>query len=249
MKTKFNPFHFVLNSILLCILTISLSSWTGPQPKVLVFSKTAAFHHNSIPVGIQAIQLLGQQNGFSVDTTTNAALFTKKNLKQYNALVFLSPTGDLFNEDEKQALQHYIHKGGGLVGIHSATDAEYHWPWYNQLMGAYFVSHPAQQTANLIVNDSNHLATKGLPKTWTRKDEWYNFKDISSHINVLLSIDEKSYTGGINGAKHPMAWYHEFEGGRVFYTELGHTNESYTEPLFLQHILGGIHYALGMDHN
>jgi type 1 glutamine amidotransferase len=113
------------------------------------------------------------------------------------------------------------------------------------MIGAYFSNHPAQQTASIILNDSNHLATKGLPAIWTRKDEWYNFKEISTHINVLLSLDEKSYKGGTNGANHPMAWYHEFEGGRVFYTALGHTNESYAEPLFLQHILGGINYAIG----
>jgi type 1 glutamine amidotransferase len=245
MKKSAFTFQVLRNTALLSLIIIGLCSWKKPMPKLLVFSKTAAFHHSSIPVGIQAIQLLGKQNGFEIDTTTNAALFTKKNLKQYDALIFLSPTGNLFNEEEKEALQHYIHKGGGIVGIHSATDAEYHWPWYNQMIGAYFSNHPAQQMATIIVNDSTHLATKGLPTIWTRKDEWYNFKDISTDIHVLLSMDEKSYKGGTNGANHPMSWYHEFEGGRVFYTALGHTNESYTEPLFLQHILGGINYAMG----
>lgn len=113
------------------------------------------------------------------------------------------------------------------------------------MMGAWFLSHPKQQTAVLNVVDKDHISTRDLPAKWTRKDEWYNFKDINKDIHVLISIDETSYEGGVNGAFHPMAWYHNFEGGRVFYTELGHVDESYTDPLFLKHLLGGIRYAIG----
>jgi type 1 glutamine amidotransferase len=132
------------------------------------------------------------------------------------------------------------------VGVHAATDTEFDWPWFGKLVGAYFVKHPAQQVAELNVINRKTISTAHLPEIWKRKDEWYNFKDISIDLNVLININENSYNGGSNGANHPMAWYHDFEGGRSFYTGLGHTEESYTDPLFLQHLLGGIQYAMGL---
>lgn len=216
-----------------------------PRPKVLVMSKTAGFYHSSIPAGIAAIQKLGRENGFDVDTTKNAALFTAKNLKKYAAVIFLNTTGTILDSGQKIAFESYMRSGGGFVGVHAATDTEYDWPWYNKLVGAWFLSHPKQQVAKLDVQDKNHLSTSHLPDVWERKDEWYNFKNINSDVKTLITIDEKSYTGGKNGSFHPMAWYHEFEGGRAFYTALGHTEESYEEPLFLKHLLGGILYAMG----
>lgn len=212
---------------------------------MLVFAKTAGFHHESIAKAIPAIEKLGKENGFDIDTTTNAAMFEEDTLKKYSAIIFLNTTGALFNTNERVALQRYIQAGGGYMGIHAATDAEYDWGWYNRLVGAYFDSHPQQQEAKLIVKDKSHISTKHLPDVWTRKDEWYNFKKLNNDVHVLISIDEKSYEGGKNGDNHPMAWYHDYDGGRAFYTELGHTDESYVEPLFLQHILGGIQYAIG----
>lgn len=213
---------------------------TAQKQKILLFSKTAGFHHSSIPVGIEAIKKIGAANGFAVDTTTNAAIFTGKNLAKYKALIFLSTTGDLFDSTEEQALQQYIENGGGLIGVHAATDAEYNWPWYGKTMGAYFESHPKQQQAKLTVVDASHPATKALPKEWTRFDEWYNFKNLNGDVHVLLKLDETSYEGGKNGANHPAAWWQDVGRGRVFYTALGHTDESYSEPLFLQHLTGGI---------
>ena len=131
------------------------------------------------------------------------------------------------------------------MGIHAATDCEYEWPWYDKMIGANFLSHPQQQEAKIIVVDNTQPSTKHLPATWIRKDEWYNFKNMNPDVKVLLKIDETSYTGGKNGDNHPMAWYQSYEGGRVFYTELGHTEESYSDPLYLQHVLGGIQYAMG----
>lgn len=217
---------------------------TAQKSKVLLFSKTAGFHHASIPVGIEAIKKIGGANDFSVDTTTNAALFTTQNLAQYKALIFLSTTGDLFDSTEEQALQQYVEKGGGLIGVHAATDAEYNWPWYGKTMGGYFESHPKQQQAKLIVVDASHPATKGLPKEWTRFDEWYNFKNLNPDVHVLLKLDETSYEGGKNGTNHPAAWWQDVGKGRVFYTTLGHTDESYAEPMFLQHLTGGILFVL-----
>lgn len=215
------------------------------KPKVLVFSKTAGFRHDAIPAGKLAMIKLGEQNGFAVDTTEDAGKFTTENLKQYTTIIFLSTTGDILDASQQAAMENYIRKGGSFVGIHAATDTEYDWPWYNQLVGAYFLSHPEQQTATLKVVDHDHPATKHLPNDWVRKDEWYNFKSIVPGLHILLKIDETSYKGGQNNNDHPMSWYREFDGGRMFYTELGHTKASYEEPNFLQHVLGGIKYAMG----
>ena len=216
------------------------------KEKVLIFSLTKGYHHASIADGITAIKLIGETDNFTVDTTTNPALFTTENLKQYKTLIFLSPTGDgLFNTDQQNALKEYIHKGGGYVGIHAATDCFYDWDWYGKLVGAYFLKHPKIQQATLNVIDQKHPSTKGLPITWVHTDEWYNFKQVSTDIKVLIKVDETSYTGGEMGGNHPIAWYHKFEGGRVFYTELGHTKECYTtDTLFIKHLTGGINYAL-----
>ncbi len=215
------------------------------SPRVLVFSKTAGFHHNSIPSGLKALIELGKQNNFHVDTTTNADYFTEDSLKRYAAVVFLNTTGNVLNSFQEADFERYIQAGGGYVGIHAATDTEYDWGWYGRLVGAYFTSHPAQQEAVLKVVNKDHLSTSHLPDEWKRKDEWYNFKKVSKDINVLITIDETSYKGGTNGDTHPMAWYQEYDGGRSWYTELGHTDESYTDPNYLKHILGGIVYAMG----
>ncbi|RQO71941.1 Crp/Fnr family transcriptional regulator [Pedobacter sp. KBW06] len=241
----------MLKSYAFVLLTFSMmlsfnSNSFAKKKKILIFSKTAGFHHSSIPAGIMAIQRLAMENKFIADSTTDATKINTANLKQYAAVVFLNTTGDIFNEQQEKAFEQYIRSGGGFVGVHAATDTEYGWPWFGKLSGAYFVKHPAQQVAELNVLNRNTISTKHLPEVWKRKDEWYNFKDISPDLKVLISINENSYTGGSNGANHPMAWYHDFEGGRSFYTGLGHTEESYTDPLFLQHLLGGIQYAMGV---
>ncbi|HEY8782528.1 MAG TPA: ThuA domain-containing protein [Mucilaginibacter sp.] len=233
--------HKLLIYILLCFAAASVNA----KPKVLIFCKTAGFHHASIPAGIKAVTKLGQENNFDVDTTTDSKKFTYANLKHYAAVIFLSTTGDVLNDAQQAEFEKYIRAGGGFVGVHSATDTEYNWPWYGNLVGAYFKSHPAQQNATLDIVDRNFIATKHLPAEWKRFDEWYNFKWIAPGLHVLIKIDEKSYTGGANGDDHPMSWYHEYDGGRAFYTELGHTDESYSEPLYLKHLLGGILYAMG----
>ena len=214
------------------------------QRKILVFTKTEGFYHSSILAGVQAIQRLGQEKSVSVDTTSDAEFFSLRNLKKYDAVVFLNTTGDVLNDRQQDSFQRYISRGGGFVGIHAAADTEYDWPWYNQLVGAYFLSHPQQQQARLFVRDSLHPATRHLSTVWPRWDEWYNYKSIQPHIKVLIALDESSYIGGTNGSFHPISWCHEFNGGRAFYTGLGHTDASYTDPIFLQHLWGGITYAM-----
>ena len=215
------------------------------KPRILVFGKTADYHHTSIPAGMAAIQKLGAENEFDVDTTTDANMFTEDSLKKYSAIIFLSTTGNVLNQYQEVAFERYIQAGGGFVGVHAATDTEYDWGWYGRLVGAYFESHPKIQEAVLHVVDSSIAATKGIPVEWKRTDEWYNFKKLSKDVKVLLTIDEKSYEGGKLGDNHPMAWYHEYDGGRAFYTELGHTEESYADPVYLKHLLGGIQYTVG----
>lgn len=236
-----------MKALCLLLVTVCLFAFNFKKtPRVLVFTKTTAHRHSSIPAGLQAIITLGKENGFVVDTTEDAEKFTYKNLKKYDAVVFLITTGNnLLNAKQKEAFQKYIQSGGGFVGVHGASDAEYDWQWYGQLVGGRFEGHPPTQTAKVIVVDNSHPATKNLPPVWERTDEWYNFKNLSPDIHVLLKLDETSYKGGKHGNNHPIAWYHSFDGGRAFYTELGHTEESYTEPLFLQHLLGGIQYAMG----
>jgi cytochrome c len=218
------------------------------QPRVLVFSKTAGFRHSSIPNGIAAIRKLGAENGFAVDTTEDASVFTENRLKRYATVIFLSTTGDVLDAEQQRAFERYIQAGGGWVGIHSATDTEYDWPWYNHLAGAYFNGHPNNpnvRKGTFRVVDKSNACTQGLPDRWEREDEFYNFKSIDSTIHVLVDIDETSYQGGTNGAHHPMSWYHDFNGGRAWYTNMGHTEATYTEPLFLRHLLCGIKYAIG----
>ncbi|MDB5121805.1 MAG: Crp/Fnr family transcriptional regulator [Sphingobacteriales bacterium] len=235
-------------TVLAIIIAFTVNaSYAKKNPKVLIFSKTVGYHHNSIKTGIIALYKLGNENRFEVDTTTDATKFNSANLKQYAAVIFLNTTGDILNDEQQSSFEKYIQSGGGFVGVHAATDCEYKWQWYGNLVGAYFGGHPAQQEALLNIVDHGHISTKHLPQEWKRKDEWYNFKWVAKDLNVLITIDEKSYDAGKAqmGATHPMAWYHKYDGGRAFYTGLGHTDESYAEPLFLQHLLGGIKYALG----
>lgn len=215
-------------------------------PRVLAFSKTAGFRHASIPTALDTIDELGTADGFRVDRSEDAADFTDTQLAKYDAIVFVSTTGDFLNDEQQAALQQYIRGGGGYAGIHAAADAEYGWPWYGQLTGAYFSRHPAIQQATIKVEDKNHPSTAHLADTWVRTDEWYDFRTNSrGSVNVLLTVDESSYTGGGMGADHPIAWYHDFDGGRSWYTGLGHTDTAYAEPDFRQHLLGGIQYAIG----
>ncbi|WP_353708813.1 ThuA domain-containing protein [Cellulosimicrobium sp. ES-005] len=215
---------------------------------VMVFSKTAAFRHGSIPAGIAAIQQLGTEHHFAVTPTEDAGAFTDENLAQYDAVVWLSTTGDVLNDEQQGAFERYIAAGGGYAGVHAASDTEYDWPWYGELVGAYFNSHPQNQDATVVVADDEHPSTAHLPAAWDRYDEWYNYRENPrGQVHVLASLDESSYSpgSGAMGADHPIAWCQEYGGGRSWYTGGGHTDESYTDPAFVQHLLGGIQTAAG----
>jgi len=217
----------------------------APLTNVLVFSKTAGFRHSAIPNGIAAIRQLGVQNGFAVTATEDAAQFSTANLARYQAVVWLSTTGDVLDAGQQSAFQSYIAAGGGYVGVHAASDTEYDWPWYGGLVGAYFASHPAIQQATVRVEDPRTSATAHLPQNWSRTDEWYNYRaNPRARVRVLMNLDESSYSGGSMG-DHPITWCQNYGGGRAFYTGLGHTEESYADPNFTRVLLGGLQFAGG----
>ncbi|MFI6233882.1 ThuA domain-containing protein [Micromonospora sp. NPDC050784] len=233
-------------AVIACTTPATPASAADAPYDVLVFSKTAGFRHDAIPVGIQTIRDLGAANNFTVTATEDAAAFTTSNLNQYEAVVFLNTTGDVLNASQQTAFESYIGSGRGYVGVHAAADTEYDWPFYGNLVGAWFASHPAIQQANMKVEDRGHAATAHLPQTWIRTDEWYNYRtNARSSAHVLATLDESSYSGGGMGADHPLSWCKSYSGGRSFYTGAGHTQASYAESGFRNHLLGGIRYASG----
>lgn len=241
--------------LLLAVVGLGLSACSKKRegnPKVLVFSKTAGFYHESIPNGIAAIQKLGAENGFAVDTTKNAELINEENLAQYAAVIFLSTTSDVLNQYQEADFERYIQAGGGFVGIHAAADTEYEWGWYGRLVGGYFSDHPGindphpnVQPGKVTKTGEKHPSVDFLPETWERTDEWYSYKNVNPDTKKLLMLDEASYQGGMDMGEHPIAWYHDFDGGRAWYTGGGHTKESFEEADFLKHMLSGIQYAIG----
>lgn len=244
----------ILLSLFLCCFLVGMAQQATPSTdidQVLVFTKTNGFRHKSIETGVALLEKLAQQNNFQITHTEDSLAFNAENLEQYKMVLFLSTTNDVLGQSEQKALKDFMHSGGSFMGIHAATDTEFHWPWYGRMIGAYFEGHPNNpnvRKASMTVLDPAHASTQMLPdSTWIRTDEWYNYKNLSSDIHVLLNLDESSYQGGTNGKHHPIAWYHEFEGARVFYTGGGHTKESFSEPLFVAHLLGGINYCLKRD--
>lgn len=218
-------------------------------PSVLVFSRTAGFRHDSIPAGIEALTTLAQQHGFGLSSTEDARQFNDAVLAQFAAVIFLSTTGDILIADQEAAFERYMAAGHGYVGVHAAADCEYNWPFYGKLVGAYFKGHGQVVSAQVKLEPVTHPALAGLSSPWTRTDEWYGFQtNPRPEVTVLLTVDESTYSPeqGEMGADHPVAWYHTNADGRAFYTALGHTRESFSEPLFLGHLLGGIQWAAGI---
>ena len=220
------------------------------EQRVLVFSKTAGFRHSSIATAVRAVRRLGARHGFEVDATEDAAAFSRRGLRRYAAVVFLSTTGDVLDAGRQAAFERYIRAGGGYVGVHAAADTEYGWAFYGRLVGAYFRSHPLFpqfQEATVRVADRRHPSTRHLPGRWIRTDEWYDYRaNPRGSVHVLATLDERTYQGGQMGADHPIAWCHRYAGGRSWYTGGGHTEESYGEPAFRRHLLGGIRWAAGL---
>jgi type 1 glutamine amidotransferase len=221
---------------------------TGGGVRVLLFSRTTGFRHDSIPAAIAALTELGAANGYVAEATEDPAAFTAANLARFQVVVFLMTTGDPVDDAGQAAFETWMAGGGNWVGVHSAADTEYSWPFYGELVGAYFKQHPAIQPATVNVEVADHPATAGLPSPWMRTDEWYDFQtNPRATTTVLVTIDESTYTGGTMGADHPLVWTHPTAGGgRAIYTEMGHTAESYADPLFRGHLAGAIRWAAGL---
>lgn len=240
------------------VIGIANGIGSSASPRILVFSKVEAgqYVHESIPDGEKAILKLGAENGFGVDMTADAAAFNPGNLARYRAIVFNNTGGEVLDTAQRTAFQAFIRAGGGYAGFHSACGTEYKWPWYGAMIGnAYFKQHPGMhdsypgiQKGKVLVADNGHLSTRTLPAAWERTDEWHDYQaNPRALVHVLLTLDEKSYLGGTMGADHPIAWCRDYEGGRAWFTGLGHTQASFTEPFFLAHLLGGIRYAMGAE--
>lgn len=220
------------------------------KPRLLLFSRTQGFRHDSIPAGIEALTTLAAQQGLGLTHTEDATQFTDAALAPFAAVLFLSTTGDVLNAEQQAAFERYIAAGHGYVGVHAAADCEYDWPFYGGLVGAYFAGHSQVVGASVKVESVTHAAIAGLTSPWQREDEWYGFRtNPRPSVTVLLTADETTYNAGDGrmGDDHPLAWYHSHQGGRAFYTALGHTAQTFQEPLFLGHLLGGVQWAAGIS--
>lgn len=237
---------------LLVLLTCSTASF-AQQFKALLFTKTDGFHHESIHEGVTGVRLLASRHNFSVDWQENASVFNDKNLEKYQVVIFLNTTGNILNEEQQTAFEKFIKSGKGYVGIHSAADTEYDWVWYTKLVGMMFKIHPQQQTAYLKVEDSNFPGMERFPKKLLWTDEWYTYSERKADdLHLLVTVDEKTYDPSVKwgdtdskgmGAVHPISWYHKYDGGRSFYTGLGHIGLVYSDQTFLDHLYGGIYWA------
>ncbi len=209
-------------------------------PRLLVYTRTADYRHDSIPDAVAAVRTLGE---YAVDHTEDPAV-PERPLDAYAAVVFLSTSGEVLTPAGRDRLAAYVEAGGGFVGVHAATCTEYDWPYYGDLLGARFDRHPAHQPGRVVVEDPDHPATRHLPAVWQFTDEWYDFRsNPRGRVHVLARADETSYEGGGMGEDHPLVWCREQDAGRVFYTALGHACEAYADPDFRAHLRGGIDWA------
>ena len=243
----------------LCLTLLLLLSAAGladaAERRVLVYTKNGkGYVHNNIAASVAAIQKLGTENQFSVDVSDDPGVFTTQNLRRYKALIFDNTNNEILdNEDQKAALQAYVRAGGGFVGIHSATGSMREWPWFWSLIGGKFLRHPKMQEFTVRVKDAKDVSTAHLPATFKWTDEFYYVDHMPDGLHVLLAGDlttlndpgKEKYPGKKFGDEFPLAWRHEFEGGRAWYTALGHKPEHYSDPKLVQHLLGGIRWAMG----
>jgi len=221
----------------------------SPPFHILIFSKTSGYRHDSIPAGIRSIRALADRSKlFTVDASEDASLFTPSNLSQYTVIVLLQSIGDIFNHSQLDALKHFVRAGGGVVAVHGAAAGMPNDDWYGKLVGAHFDMHPEAEAGTVLVEDSNkeHFILNCCSGREHWKDEWYNFHTHpreNDSLEILLRGDPKSFQGGKMGDDHPLAWYQEFEGGRSFFTALGHFDEAYEDEWYMDQISRGILWA------
>ncbi len=241
--------------LLLMIVFTALShlAFSQKQFKALLFTKTDGFHHEAINEGVDAVKKMAERNYFTVEWHENASVFNDKKLEEFQVIIFLSTTGNILNDEQQKAMEKFVQAGKGFVGVHSAADTEYDWEWYTKLVGRMFKIHPVIQTATLKLHDAKFPGMERVPATWQWTDEWYEYgEEKIKGLNVLLSVDEKTFDPNVKwgdkvgtgmGDFHPIAWYHAYDGGRAFYTGLGHMPLVFSDPVFLEHFYGGIYWA------
>lgn len=235
------PIPTLLTALLSLAFCLNAAA-TQPQPRVLVFSKTTGWRHDSIPTAVAALQRLAAQEGLAVDHSEDAAVFNEKNLQRYRAVIFANTTGDVLDATQQTAMESFVRTGGGYMGVHSAADTEYDWPWYGELVGAYFKSHPPGLQTTKVVFEHDGVPTA---PAWTVTDEIYNYRsNPRSAVQVTATVDERDYQGGTMGADHPIAWCHSYDGGRAWYTGLGHDIKLYADPQFEAQLKRGLRYAV-----
>lgn len=239
----------------------SIAPALAEQPRVLVYTRNhvnngKGYVHDNIAASVTMLQQLAATNGFAVEASDDPKVFTPEHLKKYRALIFSNSNNEAFENDaQRDAFKQFIQGGGGFVGIHSASGSERDWPYFWAVLGGKFKRHPPLQKFTLHVLDARHSATAHLGATWQWEDEFYYLDNLNPRMHVLLAgdvaglndKDKATYPGKVFGDVFPLAWCQEFDGGRQFYTALGHKIEYYSDPKFRQHVLGGILWVLHGD--
>jgi uncharacterized protein len=211
------------------------------KPRLLLFTRTTDYRHDSIPAGVAMVEAIGDADGFDVDAHEDPTAFERANLESYDIVCWLSTCGTILTEPQRVAFSRWLKAGGAFVGIHSATASEYDWPVFETIIGARFENHPELQRATILVEDRDHPSTVHLQPTWQWDDEWYNFRlSPRGRVRVLATVDEATYSGGEMGSDHPIAWCGSYGDGRTWYTSLGHSVAAYRDPMFIEHVRGGI---------
>src|SRR5262245_17020228 len=215
--------------------SFNFSAYAKEKARVLVYSGSTGCRHASIPAAVAPIKALGEKAGYVIDTSEDPEVFSADNLAKYKALVLVSnstdpkkPETEWFVGPKRDALQGFLKAGKGVIGLHAAADSHYNWGWYGQMIGGYFERHPKGVIkGTMTVIDARHPATAKLPKTIERNEEWYYYKDFDPTVHVLITVDPATIGDGQPDVNpNPMVWYHNFGGGRVFYSALGHSNDS-----------------------
>lgn len=245
--------RFALSLALTCVSLCTALSVHAQQFNVLLFTKMNGFHHVSVNEGVNAMREMAKRHDFTIDWQEDAKVFNDDRLKNYQAVIFLLTTGDILNDDQQAAMERFIRSGKGFVGIHSASDTEYDWDWYTKMVGRTFHIHPVNQSADLLVLDRKFPGLDRMPDRFLWTDEWYEFgAERIKGLNYILAVDEQTYDPKVQwgekkgegmGKFHPIAWYHNYDGGRAFYTALGHLPATYSDTLFLEHVYGGLYWA------
>lgn len=213
--------------------------------RVLIFTKATGYRHESTPEAAAALRELIERDGLQAEVDEDARSFTRESLARFDAVIWLSTSGNVLDSDQRAAFRSFVTGGGHYVGIHAASATESDWPWYTELVGARFTGHPELQPARLLVEDREHPATAHLGAEWYREDEWYEFdRNPRARVRVLISADESSYRGGGMG-DHPLVWCQQLGTSRSFYSALGHSAAHFREPMFQKHLLGGIRWVIG----